>query len=127
LTISTRAPHLQRGERAEDLACEIVKSQGHKILFRNFRCKLGELDIVTQVADFIVIIEVKYRAHNHFSSGLEQVTAQKQRRIIKATQFLLSRYPHLGEYPIRFDVIAFSGELKAQYSYQYVEDAFQAI
>jgi len=127
LSSLTRAPHLVRGECAEALACDIVERKGFKILFRNFRCKLGELDIVAHRDDVIVVVEVKYRASETFSNGLEQVTPHKQRRIIKATQFLIARYPNLGESTIRFDVIAITGELKADFSYQYVEDAFQAI
>ena len=77
------------GKKYENMAIHYLKKQKYKILARNFSCPAGEIDIVAydKVNDYIVFVEVKYRATKLFGRPLEAVTTEKQRKIqIKNTE-----------------------------------------
>ncbi|MGZ8226982.1 MAG: YraN family protein [Methylococcaceae bacterium] len=103
----SKAAHLMRGENAEEQAHKFLVSQGLKPVSRNFRCKQGELDLIMLDQQTLVIIEVRYRKTDRYGSAAESVTPAKQSRIIAATQLYLSQQK--TDQPIRFDVIAMSG------------------
>ena len=105
----TTVAHLQKGKQAEQLALAYLKKQGLHHVCSNYRCKMGELDLVMKDASFLVIIEVRYRKSNAYGGALASVTAQKQARIIAATQHYVIIH-HLSPISIRFDVIAITGE-----------------
>lgn len=116
--LKTKAAHLIKGEGAEEQAHNFLISKGLKPICRNYRCKLGELDIIMSDQQSLVIIEVKYRKTDQFGSALENITRTKQSRIIAATQMYLSTQK--VDCPIRFDVIAISGNGKIEW----VQNAF---
>ena len=102
--LKTKAAHLVRGESAEQQACHYLQKQGLTLIERNFRCKQGELDLIMQDKQTLVIIEVRYRKTQQ--SALESITRAKQSRIIAATQIYLSQ--HKTNTAIRFDVLTLS-------------------
>ncbi|MEI6146190.1 MAG: YraN family protein [Methylococcales bacterium] len=116
--IKTKAYHLIRGENAEQQAHDYLLKQGLKSVCRNYRCKQGELDLIMTDQHSLVIVEVKFRKSDKYGSALECVTRTKQSRIIAATQHYLSTSPL--NCPIRFDVIAISGDSKIEW----VQNAF---
>ncbi len=103
-----KAPHLLRGEQAEQQALDYLQKQGLKLLCRNFRCPHGELDLIMADKQTLVIVEVRFRKNSRYGSALESVTAAKQSRIIAATHVYLAAHHHNG--PLRFDVVALSGD-----------------
>lgn len=110
--LTTKAAHLMRGESAEEQAHKFLINKGLKPVCRNFRCKQGELDLVMTDGQTLVIIEVRFRKTDQYGSAVESVTRTKQSRIIAATQFYLSSQSNLSQKvdrPIRFDVVAISG------------------
>lgn len=92
------------GERGENLAAKHLTRLGYKILQRNFKCKVGEIDIVARDGRTLVFAEVKTRADDNFAPEL-QVDAQKQFQITKAAEVYMSRFA-ASQPPARFDVIA---------------------
>ena len=105
--LKTKAVHLAQGENAEEQAHNFLINAGLKPVARNFRCKLGELDLIMTDQQTLVIVEVRFRKSDRYGSAVESVTRAKQSRIIAATQFYLST--HQADRPIRFDVVAISG------------------
>jgi putative endonuclease len=102
-----RAAHLICGESAEEQAHNFLISKGLKPVCRNYRCKQGELDLIMTDQQTLVIVEVRFRKTDQYGSALESVTRVKQSRIIAATHhYLASRKT---DSPVRFDVIAISG------------------
>lgn len=103
-----RPPHLLKGETAEQQALVYLQKQGLQLVCSNFRCKQGELDLVMRDGEALVIVEVRFRQSEQFGGALASVTAQKQARIVAATQHyvIINRLSHLA---IRFDVVALSG------------------
>jgi len=105
----SKTAHLTSGKNAEDTAHQFLQEQGLRPIGRNFRCKLGELDLLMRDGRALVIVEVRYRKTSRYGTAAETVTAAKQSRIIAATHYFLSRSPQYKDCPIRFDVVALSG------------------
>lgn len=96
----------QIGRTAEDDAVTLLQSRGVAIIARNFRCRLGELDIVARDGDTLMIVEVRLRAGNRFGGAAASVNFRKQVKLQRAAALLLQQRPALGKLRVRFDVIA---------------------
>lgn len=118
--LKAKASHLLRGKNAEEQAHRFLINHGLKPVCRNFRCKLGELDLIMTEGPTLVIVEVRFRKSDQFGSASESITRSKQSRIIAATQIYLSTLKQ--DCPIRFDVIAISGNGRIEW----IQNAFQA-
>ncbi|MBM6839867.1 YraN family protein, partial [Clostridium saudiense] len=75
------------GSYGEYLACKYLLDVNHKILEKNFRNKLGEIDIISSFDNMIIFTEVKSRYTNSYGSPMESVTYYKQRQIIKLSHY----------------------------------------
>jgi len=114
-----------RGREAEDLACRFLRKRGARILERNYRCRLGEIDIIAQWADYLVFVEVRYRRSSRYGSGAETVTRRKQERVIRTAQFYLGSRSAARDKPARFDVISITAR-GSEHEIQWIPDAFSA-
>jgi len=99
------AAALSLGRAAEDLAAKFLASQGLEILHRNFRRRLGELDLVARHGSELVIVEVRTRSSERFGGAAASIDSWKRQRIVYATQLLLQRYKELARMRVRFDVV----------------------
>jgi putative endonuclease len=97
------------GQRAEDIAVEFLRARGVQILERNFRRRLGELDIVGRDGDTLVIVEVRTRGSDRYGGAAASVDWHKQQRLIRAAAQLLQQRPDLAHLRARFDVMVVSG------------------
>lgn len=93
----------QSGEAGERVAeCLLVKN-GLRIVARNYRTRMGEIDLVAQDGDVLVFVEVRLRAGDRFGGAAASVGYAKQRRLAAAAQLYLARF---GRAPrCRFDVV----------------------
>ena len=112
------------GERGENIAARFLRNLGYKVILRNFRCELGEIDIVARDGKTLVFIEVKTRAYDD-PTPEEQVNSLKQNQITKAARFYLSRYG-TPQPPARFDVIAIVWPKDASPQIRHTPGAFEA-
>ncbi len=116
----------QRGCAAESLAAQYLETRGLKVLARNMRCKGGELDLVCRDGEVLVVIEVRQRGRRDFGGALASVTPRKQRRIIRATRFMLYTVSGWRSLRLRFDVIGVQGLPHGAHEVVWVKDAFRA-
>ncbi|SRR5271166_2099220 len=116
----------QRGCGAERLAAQYLETRGFKVLARNMRCKGGELDLVCRDGEVLVVVEVRQRGRSDFGGALASVTPRKQRRIIRATRFMLYTAPAWRSLRLRFDVIGVQGAPDGAHQVVWVKDAFRA-
>lgn len=114
-----RAPHLSRGDEAEQQALCHLRKQGLKLIDKNYRCQYGEIDLIMEEKQTLVIVEVRYRQSAKYGGALESVTPQKQSRIIKTAEHYIMNRSIAG--PIRFDVVALSGDN----AINWIKNAFQ--
>ncbi len=78
---------------------------GFVVLFRNYRCRAGELDIVARRGPLLVIAEVRLRTATAFGGAASSISAAKRRRIWIAARHLLVRHPALARLTVRFDAL----------------------
>lgn len=95
------------GTRTEEHASEFLEKNGLTILCRNYRCRLGEIDIVAKEDDgTLVFAEVKYRRTVERGLPEEAVNIRKQEIIRKTALWYLTEHGLSPESAVRFDVIA---------------------
>jgi putative endonuclease len=96
----------ETGRRGEEAAAHYLAARGCRILHRNWRCRMGELDIVAEDGETIVFVEVRTRApRSRFGTAAESVDARKRRKLTSLAQLYLAMTGRQGA-PVRFDVIA---------------------
>ncbi|HWK48451.1 MAG TPA: YraN family protein [Steroidobacter sp.] len=94
------------GLLGEELALAHLLANGLTPLIRNYRCKMGELDLVMLERDILVLVEVRTRASNDYGGAAASVDWKKQRRLVLAAEHLRMKRAELRRYPARFDVVA---------------------
>ena len=93
------------GEKGEDLAISRLEGLRYKILERNFKCPLGEIDIVARDKNTLVFVEVKTRATKDFGGPAAAVNQRKQRQLSRVALVYLNQ-KNLHHVPARFDVVS---------------------
>ena len=93
------------GALGERLASEHLERQGYRILERNFRCRMGEIDLIARRGSELVFAEVKLRKDASHGEAREFVTAAKQRKLLRTAEYYLSARPWAQDLQARFDVI----------------------
>ena len=100
---------IAQGLVAEEQAKDYLQAQGLKWVESNYRCKMGEIDLVMFDRDCLVFVEVKARKNNSYGGALVSIGVQKQRKLIKtASLYLLVKKLH-DKHPVRFDVVTIEG------------------
>jgi putative endonuclease len=101
-------PNISLGQAGEDLAAAWYIDHGYRILERNWRSRIGEIDLICARPHVVVFCEVKSRATDRFGLPVEAVTRAKQIRVRRlATQYLFLHT--CGRHEVRFDVAAVLG------------------
>jgi putative endonuclease len=114
------------GQRAEELAAQFLRAQGLEILQRNYRRRLGELDIVARGEGVLVVAEVRSRASAAFGGAAASVGWRKRVRITRAAHALLQQHPELARLPVRFDVLLVNDPLGPTPRIEWLRQAFEA-
>jgi len=111
------------GKIGEDIAARYLAGFGYEVLARNYRCRLGEIDIICRSPDrYLVFVEVKARMNDRFGVGLESVTHTKRGRIVRASMKYISENNYTGD--VRFDVISVT--IGGDNSIEHIVNAFDA-
>lgn len=107
------------GSRYEAMAAAFLEERGLRVLARNYRCRLGEADLVCREGAVLVFVEVKYRRDASCGLPQEAVTPLKQRRLRDTARFYLLAHGLSQETVCRFDVVAILGQ-----QLEWISDAF---
>jgi putative endonuclease len=95
------------GQLGEEIVAQWLKQQNYLILHQRWRCRWGEIDLIAQEkkSSILAFVEVKTRSpRNWDNDGILAINEQKQAKICQTAQLFFSEYPHLAEFPCRFDV-----------------------
>ena len=111
------------GDRGENLAARELQKKGYRILNRNFKAPMGEIDIIARDGKTLVFVEVKTRAYDE-PAPEEQVNPTKMNQLTKAGKFYLSRYGQ-PQPPARFDVVAIVWPQGQPPQIRHIENAFE--
>ena len=112
------------GDVYEVLVIAYLEEKGYKIIEHNFRCHIGEIDIIALYQKYIVFIEVKYRKNMNHGNPLEAVTTKKQKIISKCATYYLLIHPMYQNIGVRFDVVGVQKE-KLTHQMIHIENAFE--
>ena len=116
----SRREHVWRaGERA---AWEAYRKRGYRLVARNWRCPLGEIDLILERREVLVFCEVKARASAIHGEPFEAVTPQKRRKVRAVAEAFLGT--RRGWSSCRFDVASVRLDRGGMASVRVYEDAF---
>lgn len=111
------------GSDAEQQAFEYLKARGLVPLFRNFRCRDGEIDLIMLDGNCLTFIEVRFRADTGYSRASHTVDIVKQRKIIRTAAVFLAQNQRFRNNTARFDVVAVEGSVNREI--EWIADAFR--
>ncbi|MFV1951976.1 MAG: YraN family protein [Nitrospinota bacterium] len=117
---------LELGRRGEDIAARFLKKMGYKIIERNFRCRIGEIDIIAFEKGVLIFIEIKTRTSDSFAPPQLSVNRLKQQKIINsALSYLVQK--RITGIDCRFDIIAITSpaDIKKGEKVTLIKDAFR--
>ena len=112
------------GQEGEAIACTVLSKNGYRILERNFRNRLGEIDVIAQEKGHICFIEIKTRHILQCGSPFEAVSKFKQRQIVRVAKSYL-RSKRWEDRRCRFDVVGITVDDSDQPKIEILQDAFQ--
>ncbi|HEY3784492.1 MAG TPA: YraN family protein [Steroidobacteraceae bacterium] len=124
--IKARLDRQAIGKAAEEAAVCFLRAHGFVIVLRNFRRRLGELDIVARAGSLLVIAEVRTRSGLSYGGAAASVGSLKQRRILRASVQLLQQRADLARLRVRFDVLVVHDACGAQPRIEWIQHAFGA-
>ena len=110
---------MTRGEAAEALAAAFLEARGLRIVARNYRCKVGEIDLIATSGSTTVFVEVRARASDRFGGAAASITAAKRQRLLRTARYYLAQQG--AHQACRFDVVLFSGVAREP---EWIQDAF---
>lgn len=102
---------------------EFLGHKGYELVARNYRCRLGELDLVMRHNGQVVFVEVRTKASLSYGTGLESITFKKQTKLRMVAQQFLTRYGLQGT-DLRFDVVSIWQAPGGRPVVEHVEGAF---
>ncbi len=111
------------GELAETKALDYLQTQGFTLLHRNFRCKMGEIDLIGVYQNQLIFIEVRLRKNDAYGGAIDSVDFRKQQKLKRTAQFFLVFNPKFEHFTCRFDVVAVTLQ-QGQLSLEWIQDAF---
>lgn len=103
------------GVSAEARAEAYLLKQGLILVTRNWRCPLGELDVVMSDGESLVIVEVRARSSLGYGGALGSITAKKRGRLMRTAQAFQQAHPQWQDSSIRFDVVSFEADGRGQW------------
>jgi len=113
------------GKKGEDIAAAFLEKKGYNILFRNYKCSFGEIDIIAKHKKILSFIEVKTRSTKKYGLPQEAVTSVKQTKISRVALEFVQRYK-MDNRAARFDVVSVK-YLNDGYAVDLIENAFELI
>ncbi|MBM7854353.1 putative endonuclease [Desulfohalotomaculum tongense] len=112
------------GKMGEDKAVAAVRRRGMRVRCRNYRCRLGEIDIIAEDGGTLVFVEVRSRRTGGYGLPQESIGPQKAAKVRRAAQYYMA-VNELSDADCRFDVVAVKMDLKGKVeNIEYIKNAF---
>ena len=108
------------GRAGEVKAAEFLKKKGYEITDKNFKTRIGEIDVIARDGEYVVFVEVKTRTDDLYGAPSEAVDYKKREKYRLVAAEYLQKH-ELTDVPCRFDVVEIeNGKIN------HIENAFQA-
>jgi len=112
--------NVKTGFHGQDIAQNYLLNKGMSLVEANYRTRQGEIDLIMQDGTYIVFVEVKYRRNIKYGLPREAIGKSKQKKILKAAEYYVSRSTREQDY--RFDAIEIIESKDIQINH--IENAF---
>ena len=99
------------GNLGEEAAVKAIKKQGYKIIERNYRTKMGEIDIIARDGEYTCFIEVRLRKNNDFGSPADTMDVRKQQKLIRTAKYYAAA-KKIYDSPMRFDAVLINADAR---------------
>ena len=117
-------PRKLLGQEGESAAEEYLRHKGYRIVARNLRSSVGELDLVVEDGQVLVFVEVKARRSDAFGGAIHAVHQRKQEKLIQLAAQYLARH-HIKDRLCRFDVVLLQGTEAVIPQIEHIQNAFE--
>ena len=118
-------PRIETGMKSEDLAARYLEESGYSIWERNYRAYRGEIDIIANRGDTIVIVEVRSRRASGFGEPWETIGERKKKSLYRTAERYLVDRSLSDNWNVRFDVVSITNEENGDPKLEHFEDAFR--
>lgn len=115
--------HISVGKTGENIAADYLKKAGYAIVVRNYRTRMGEIDIIASKSGYLIFVEVKTRRNTAYGMPSEAVNYHKQNKIIQSAQCYLNMTGQANS-PCRFDILEIVLAEKSGIQYNHIVNAF---
>ena len=122
--MAIRDPRRLFGQQGEATAEGYLRRKGYRIVARNLRSSLGELDLVAEDGPVLVFVEVKARRTEDFGGAVHAVHQRKREKLIQLASQYLARH-RLTDRACRFDVVLFQGTGTSVPQIEHIQNAFE--
>jgi putative endonuclease len=122
--VTTLDPRKLFGQAGESAAEEYLRHKGYRIVARNLRFQVGELDLVAEDGQVLVFIEVKARRTDAYGGAVYAVHQRKQEKVIQLAAQYLARH-HIKDRLCRFDVVLLQGSNAGAPQIEHIQNAFE--
>ncbi len=112
------------GQEGESAAEQYLRQKGYRIVARNLRSSVGELDLVAEDGQVLVFVEVKARRTDAFGGAIHAVDQRKQEKLIQLAAQYLARHRIQGRL-CRFDVVLLQGTDAVTSQIEHIQNAFE--
>lgn len=116
---------VEKGRLAENRALDYLTDSGLRLITRNYRCPLGEVDLIMMDQNTTVFIEVRSLKNTRTMNVVETIDIKKQKRIIQTSEHYLQVNSKKNNPYCRFDVICITGSIESA-NIEWIKDAFYA-
>jgi len=117
-------PRRSVGQEGESTAEQYLRQKGYRIVGRNLRSSVGELDLVAEDGQVLVFVEVKARRTGAFGGAIHAVHQRKQEKLIQLAALYLARH-HIKDRLCRFDVVLLQGVGTLPTQIEHIQNAFE--
>lgn len=113
------------GRHGENIALNYFSGLGYKVLERNYKCRIGEVDIIAQKDSSLIFIEVKTRTSLSYGHPVESVSEHKIKKIKDVAGFFMANNNNLyPNFDVRFDVVSIIINRGSGFKLEHIENAF---
>lgn len=113
------------GRESEEAAADFLRKKGYRILARNHRTKLGEIDVVAADGETVVFVEIKARRNLLFGGAHDAVDKRKRLRLSRLARQYLS-FHRMDDRPCRFDLVLIDAAAGRTPVVELMKNAFEA-
>lgn len=110
------------GSKYEEQAAKFLEDQGYEILEKNFRCRLGEIDLIGKSENYLCFIEVKYRSSREYGFPSEAIDYRKRKKIFYLAMAYMNYHKLPSDTPCRFDAVVILDK-----EFKLIKNAFEGI